>query len=191
MLPLEFYLQEDTLSIAKQLLGKRLSTQINGKYTAGHIVETEAYLGPEDKASHAYGNRRTERTAPMFMNGGIAYVYLCYGIHEMFNVVVQEEGLPHAILIRSIVPDEGLDIMFERCRKTKVRGLSDGPGKLCKALGIDRDLNRVSLRSKSINISEAGIHPSPEEIEIGARIGIDYAGEHAALPYRFVWRPKL
>ncbi len=187
ILPESFYQRADTLSIAQELIGKVIITQIGGHRCEGIINETEAYLGTLDKASHSYGGRHTERTSVMYGAGGRSYVYLCYGIHEMFNVVTHRAGEPHAILIRSIIPLEGMDAMISRCNKSKLKGLTDGPGKLCKAMGIDRSLNDQSLQSYELQIRDSGLVIPKKEIYIGARVGVDFAGEDAKLPYRFLW----
>ncbi|NNC82250.1 MAG: DNA-3-methyladenine glycosylase [Flavobacteriales bacterium] len=190
MLPPNFYLDASTLDIARQLLGKVIRTEREGQVTSGIINETEAYLGIEDRAAHSYNDRRTARTETMYARGGIAYVYLCYGIHEMFNVVVQEEGVPHAILVRSVIPMEGLDIIHRRRAMTRSKGLSDGPGKLCQALAIDRRMDGITLDSPELSLWEEGHRVPQDEIQVGPRIGVDYAGEDALLPYRFLWQPS-
>lgn len=190
-LSLEFYQGSDTLSIARALIGKVLRTEIDGKRCAGIINETEAYLGSQDRASHSYGGRHTQRTAVMYEPGGISYIYLCYGIHEMFNVVTHIQSEPHAVLIRSLIPYEGEITMMERCNKKSLKGLSDGPGKVCKAMGIDRSLNGISLDSDMLSISDQGIVVPDSEIQVGPRIGVDFAKEDALLPYRFLWEPPV
>lgn len=183
-----YYLQTDVVHLAKDLIGKRLCTRIDGIYTSGLISETEAYAGVEDKASHAYGGRFTARTKTMYAKGGTAYVYLCYGVHQLFNVVTHDEGVPHAVLIRGIKPEEGLEYMLERRKRPNEKGLSDGPGKLSKALGIGAEHNAISLLDDTIWIEHTSIDVSEQAIEIGPRIGIDYAEEHKDLPYRFLWK---
>ena len=187
-LPESYYLQTDVIAIAKDLIGKRLCTQIGGFYTSGLISETEAYAGVTDKASHAYGNRFTERTKTMFAQGGIAYVYLCYGIHHLFNVVTNIEGIPHAVLVRATIPETGIDVMLERRNFKNEKGLADGPGKMSKALGISTKHNGFSLLENEIWIEETDIKIPDYQIQIGPRIGIDYAEEDKDLPYRFVWK---
>jgi DNA-3-methyladenine glycosylase len=185
-LPQSFYLGNDVLSISKNLLGKYVFTCIDGAITGGYIVETEAYNGTIDKASHAYGNRQTSRTKTMFIQGGIAYVYLCYGIHEMFNVVTSVEGEPHAILIRAIQPTEGLDIMLHRRNMTALKStITSGPGSVAKALGISRQINGISLQSDILWIENRGLIFNDDDIAAVPRIGVAYAGEDALLPYRF------
>lgn len=181
-----FFLGEDVVHLAKQLIGKRLVTHLDGQLTSGIISETEAYGGVTDKASHAYGGRHTERTKTMYAVGGTTYVYLCYGIHNLFNVVTNQEGIPHAILIRGIVPDAGIDLMKERRKFTKTKGLADGPGKLSKAMGIDLTLNNHDLFGEQIWIEESGHEVSDNLIKATPRIGIDYAEEHKDLPWRFL-----
>ena len=185
-LPHSFYLGTDVVEISKQLLGKYLFTCIDGLLTGGYIVETEAYNGAVDKASHAYGNRRTNRTEIMFHEGGIAYIYLCYGIHEMLNVVTSTEGHAQAILIRAIEPTTGIDIMQARRNMEIVKpNITAGPGSVAKALGIDRKLNGVSLQSDELWIEDRGLNFTDEQIATVPRIGVAYAGEDALLPYRF------
>ncbi|MDP6908041.1 MAG: DNA-3-methyladenine glycosylase [Flavobacteriales bacterium] len=189
-LPLQFYNRDDVVLIAKELIGKVLCTNINNRITKGIITETEAYAGVTDKASHAYGNRRTNRTEVMYGKPGISYVYLCYGVHSLFNVVTNKEGIPHAVLIRSIHPVDGLDtIRARRGRKQLLHKLADGPGKVCSALGIKFNLhNRIDLKDEKIWIEDSDITVEPTEIITGPRIGVEYAKEDALLPYRFLWK---
>jgi DNA-3-methyladenine glycosylase len=185
-LPESYYLSNDVVGISKDLLGKYLFTCIEGVTTGGYIVETEAYNGVVDKASHAFGNRITPRTKTMFMQGGIAYVYLCYGIHEMFNIVTSVEGHPQAILIRAIQPTEGIEAMQVRRNMPVLKpNITAGPGSVAKALGISRNINAFSLQSDSIWLEDRGLHFPDEEIKAGPRIGVAYAAEDALLPYRF------
>lgn len=186
ILPQEFYIRKNVVQIAKELLGKKLVTNINGVTTSGIIVETEAYAGVEDKASHAYGGRRTERTETMYAIGGTAYVYLCYGIHHLFNVVTNIEGIPHAVLIRGLEPVDGIDTMLERRRKPKlIPSLTAGPGALSEALCIKTLHSGLSLLSGEITIEDVGIKFKPREVVTGTRVGVAYAGEDAYAPYRF------
>jgi DNA-3-methyladenine glycosylase len=183
--PRRFYTRGDTLLIARELLGQRLVVPTGeGSRVAGRIVETEAYLGPEDRASHAFGNRRTPRTEPMFGVGGTAYVYFIYGMYFQFNVVTGIESVPHAVLVRAVEPVEGLEIMRARRPVKDERNLTAGPGKLCMAMGIDLRLNRADLLGHSVWI-EKDQSIAAREIASGPRIGIDYAGEYAAMPWRF------
>lgn len=185
-LPHSFYLSHDVVELSRQLLGKYLFTYVDGLFTGGYIVETEAYNGVIDKASHAFGNRRTARTETMFAEGGRAYVYLCYGIHEMFNVVTASEGTPHAILIRAIVPTEGIEIMQGRRNMPVLKpNITAGPGSVAKALGINRKLNSVFLTGDAIWLEDRGLTFTDEEVYAGPRIGVAYAGDDAFLPYRF------
>lgn len=185
-IPQSFYLGTDVVAISKALLGKYLFTSINGIISGGYIVEAEAYNGAVDKASHAYDNRRTPRTEVMFREGGIAYVYLCYGIHEMLNIVTSTEGHAQAILIRAIHPTDGIDLIMERRKMEKLKSnITAGPGSVAKALGIDRRLNGHSLQSDVLWLEDRGLNFRDEQIAAVPRIGVDYAGEDALLPYRF------
>lgn len=190
-LSLSFYLQDDVVHIARALLGKALFTRIGGRLTGGIITETEAYRGPEDKASHAYNNRRTPRTETMFQTGGVAYVYTCYGIHQLLNVVTNVEDIPHAVLIRALHPTHGLAAMSKRRNKpAHDPTLTKGPGSLTQALGITKEHNGIAFDSSLLWIEETS-HAIPSHlIQATPRIGIDYAAEHAILPWRF-HVPKL
>ena len=182
----EYYQHEDPVVLARNLLGKVLCTRIGGTDTSGIIVETEAYFGIRDKASHAYGGRRTNRTETMYSKGGIAYVYLCYGMHHLFNVVSSVQDDPHAILIRAIEPLTGIPVMEERRRMPASKAaISSGPGSAAKALGIDRSFNAKDLGGSEIWIEDQGIRYPDEAIAAGPRVGIAYAQEHALLPWRF------
>ena len=146
-----FYLQESAVKVARQLLGKELCTKINGKLTSGIITETEAYMGVEDKASHAWNNRRTQRTEIMYRQGGVAYVYLCYGIHSLFNVVTNIQDVPHAVLIRSIFPKRGFELIKKRRPVNKpLKQIASGPGMVSQALGIDCSMTGTSLLGNKI-----------------------------------------
>ncbi|MFW5706312.1 MAG: DNA-3-methyladenine glycosylase [Bacteroidota bacterium] len=182
----DYFIRNDTLWMARDLIGKYLCTRLNGNtVTAGIITETEAYLGSVDRASHAYGNRRTARTNTMFMAGGIAYVYLCYGIHHLFNIVTNTENIPHAILIRGIFPVDGLEIMEQRIQKKLPLHLN-GPGKLTLALGIKTLHDATSLEGGTIWLEDRSLLIDPKLVKTTPRIGVDYAGEDASLPWRFV-----
>lgn len=184
--PLPFYMQQDVVDIARSLLGKILHTALDGHYTAGIIVETEAYNGVIDKASHAYGNRRTKRTEVMYAQGGVAYVYLCYGIHHLFNVVTNVAGVPHAVLIRALEPLHGIDVMMERRHKLKADfSITKGPGSVAQALGLHTRHSGETLLGPAIWITEAKEEMNQKEIIASPRIGVDYAQEDALLPYRF------
>lgn len=185
-LDLSFYQRNDTLKICKDLLGKVLVTNINNNITTGRIVEAEAYLGANDKASHSYNNKKTQRTEVMFLNGGISYVYLCYGIHYLFNIVVGEQNNSCAILIRAIQPLKGINIMLKRRKLSyATKNLTNGPGKLAQALGITAKLNKQLLINNMIWIEDHEIKLEKKDILSSPRIGVDYAGDDAKLPYRF------
>jgi DNA-3-methyladenine glycosylase len=183
-----FFQSNDVLAIAKALLGKYLITNIDGEMTAGKIVETEAYRGPDDKGSHAFNNKRTNRTEVVFGEGGHAYVYLCYGIHHLFNVVTGEKDWPHCVLIRAIEPSDNIKVMLKRRRFEALKPqLTSGPGVMSKALGIEVRHNGVDLchPQSPIRIADRGIRISTEQIIASPRVGIDYAGECAAWDWRF------
>lgn len=186
-LSIDFYQNNNVCEVAKQLIGKVLVTYFEHTLTTGRIVETEAYNGVVDKASHAYGGRFTNRTAVMYEPGGIAYVYLCYGIHHLFNVVTNEASIPHAVLIRGIEPVEGIDTMLHRCKKSKLdHSVGRGPGNVTKALDIKTSHTGISLQASSLFISDDGWKTPQENILATPRIGVDYAEEDALLPYRFM-----
>lgn len=181
-----FYQQEDVVFLAKSFLGKVIVTKISGVVTSGIITETEAYAGIHDRASHAFGNRHTERTAPMYLDGGIAYVYLIYGIYSLFNIVTAPAGTPHAVLVRAIHPLDGIETMIKRRKRKPGRGFTDGPGKLSMALGIHYSDSGEDLSGNRIWIEDRGITPKKAEIIASPRIGVEYAGDDANKPYRFV-----
>lgn len=184
-LPLSFYLRNDVVKIAQDLLGKILVTNWNGEYTSGRIVETEAYAGEADKASHA-SKGRTARTEVMFEQGGKAYVYLCYGIHQMFNIVTNKKGIPHAILIRGVEPINGIDIMLARTGKKKLdETLTRGPGNVGKAFGFHTSQCGLLVTSKELFIADDGFLVTKSMTGTSARIGVGYAGDHAEWHYRF------
>lgn len=185
-LPYSFYQQDNVTDLAVQLLGKQLLTLVDGKLTGGTIVETEAYNGIADKASHAYGGRFTPRTSTMYEAGGVSYVYLCYGIHHLFNVVTGPNGTPHAVLVRGIMPTIGIETMLERRKMGSLAPrITAGPGALAQALAINKSLNAKDLMGEEIWIEDNGISFSPAEIVASPRIGVDYAQDHALLPWRF------
>jgi DNA-3-methyladenine glycosylase len=191
-LPESYYHNTDTVAISRDLIGKYLFTCIDGILTGGYIVETEAYTGVNDKAAHSYGGKLTPRTRTMYMRGGLSYVYLCYGIHEMFNIVVGDEGQPHAILIRAVQPTDGLDVMMIRRNLDTLKpNITKGPGSVAKALGISRRINAVSLQSDVIWVEDRGLTFPDYEVAAGPRVGVDYAGEDALLPYRFYVRGNI
>ncbi len=180
-----FYTNPNVVQIAQELIGCKLCTSINGVLTAGIIVETEAYNGRTDKACHAFPDKRTPRTQVMYEKGGIAYVYFVYGMHYLFNVVTNKKEMADAVLIRAIEPTIGLEEMYAR-RKMNKNGkiLTGGPARLAQALGIDKQLNGKSLTGNKVWI-EPRSSDFDEELEATKRIGVDYAGEDANLPWRF------
>lgn len=191
-----FFRRTDTIQIARDLLGKVLITNLEGQTTAGMIVETEAYNGAQDKACHAFGRRFTKRTQVMYMEGGAAYVYLCYGLHHLFNIVTNIADTPHAVLIRAAEPIIGIDAMLQRTGKPKPDAtLTKGPGNMSKAFGITKLHTGLLLNTDELFIANPtyaqkafGIsvpEVAEKDIIITPRIGVDYAGEDAALPYRF------
>jgi DNA-3-methyladenine glycosylase len=182
-----FFSRPNVIEISRQLLGKYLFTRIGrAGITGGIITETEAYAGPEDRASHAYGNRRTRRTETMFKRGGVAYVYLCYGMYPLFNIVTNTENIPHAILIRAIQPTHGIPAILKRRKKSKLdRSVACGPGMLCMALGIDVRHNGEDLTGKRIWLEDHNNRLEPGQIKASPRIGVEYAGSHAKRPWRF------
>lgn len=181
-----FYERDDILQIAKELLGKILVTKWKGTFTSGRIVEVEAYMGITDKASHAFGGRRTNRNEIMYADGGVAYVYLCYGIHHLFNVVTNSKKIPHAILVRALEPIKGIDEMLHRVGKDRLdNSLTKGPGNLSKALGLFTFHSGQSLLSKDLFIGSDDFVYNKNEIIASPRIGVDFAGKDALLPYRF------
>lgn len=178
-----FYQRNDVVSIAKELLGKRLCTNINGALTSGIIVETEAYSGRNDKACHANNGKLTKRTSVMFEEGGLAYVYLCYGIHNLFNIVTNTKGNADAVLIRAIEPDSGLNLMNERRGFPKRKyAVGSGPGCLSQALGIDQAHYGISLMDKTIWVEKGR---QINELQSSPRVGVGYAGKDALKPWRF------
>lgn len=192
IIPDEFYLSEDVVGLARDLIGKLLVIQNGNSLKVSVITETEAYAGVTDRASHAWNGRRTARTDIMYSKGGVCYVYLCYGIHHLLNFVTAPEGIPHAVLIRSILPLRGFESVndAEIERKTIVRS-GIGPGRLSKLLGIDMRMNGQSLYNKDkIWIEDAGINFSGF-VKITKRIGVEYAGKDAELPYRFVVESEI
>lgn len=185
-----FYRRQDVTRVARDLLGKALFTRIEGKITAGIIVETEAYSWKE-RGCHAYNNRMTARNAVMFGEGGHAYVYLCYGMYNLFNVVTNREGKADAVLIRALEPVEGLATMLKRTGARKPARVTSGPGKLTRALGIDRKHNGVSLTSGHVWLEDAGVKVGRGLTLAGPRIGIDYAGVDALLDWRYTIKDNI
>lgn len=187
-----FYNRADVVNIARELLGKVLVTQWDGAITSGRIVETEAYRGITDRASHAWNGRRTRRTEIMYDNGGKGYIYLCYGIHHLFNVVTNIKDTPHAVLIRAVEPLEGISTMLQRTGKKKPdRTLTSGPGNVAKALGLLVSHSGISLLDEAVFIADDGYALKKKDIVATTRIGVDYAGEDALLPYRFFIRDNI
>lgn len=186
-LPRSFYLREDVLQITKELLGKFLITKINGRLTGGMITEAEAYAGEIDSASHAFKGRRTRRTEIMFAHGGTAYVYICYGIHHLFNVVTNQQNIPHAILIRGIEPTEGIDRMLKRRNmKALSYSLTAGPGALAAAMGIRVNHTGLDLLGDTIWIEDRGVKIPSQKIIPTIRVGVESSGKDARLPYRYI-----
>ena len=185
-LPQELFLTADVTRVARQLLGKVVITEQDGVVTSGLIVETEAYSHRE-RGCHAYQNRLTERNRAMFMEGGHAYVYLCYGIHHMLNVVTNRAGVGDAVLIRALQPLEGIEVMMQRMKAPSPKKITSGPGKLAKAMAINRTYNGLRFNHSSIRL-EQGDTLRRSQVVASQRIGIDYAGEDAKLPWRFYWK---
>ncbi len=181
-----FYERTNVVKIAQELLGKILVTSFDDIVTAGRIVETEAYNGIVDKASHAFGSRRTSRTEIMFGHGGFSYVYLCYGIHHLFNVVTNKNDVPHAILIRALEPVAGIEQMLLRTGKMQLDySLTKGPGNVSKALGVKTIHTGIDLTGDKIFITDDNYLLKKKDVVAATRIGVDYAAEDALLPYRF------
>ncbi|HUF05428.1 MAG TPA: DNA-3-methyladenine glycosylase [Aridibacter sp.] len=184
-LPATFYRRQDTLKVARDLLGKKMVVpDETARRVSGRIVEVEAYLGVEDKAAHSYGGRFTERTKVMFGFGGTAYVFFVYGMYHQLNVVTGPDDSPHVVLIRAIEPLENLEKMRERRGEMPDRNLTSGPGKLCIALGIDKSFYGEDLSGERIWLEDAP-PAAGSEIASGPRIGIDYAEEYSKKPWRF------
>jgi len=188
IIPQSYYQSMDVLGLSKDLLGKYLVSNVGGKFTAGMIVETEAYRAPDDKACHAYANKRTPRTETMFAIGGTCYVYICYGIHNLFNIVTAPEGIAHAILVRAIDPSDGLDIMEKR-RKMPIskKASCNGPGKFTRCMDITKAQNGIDLSSKHspLWIEDRGVKIAKKNIIKGPRVGMSTAEECAHWPWRF------
>lgn len=186
-LPQSFYLRADVIATARALIGKVLVTNLNGEYTSGIISETEAYNGVVDRASHAFNGRRTQRNETMYAEGGTGYVYICYGMHHLFNVVTNKRDVPHAVLIRNILPLDGIPFMEKRRRKPVTnKNFSTGPGTASVALGIYKLHNGESLSGNKIWIEDRKIKIRDSQILVMPRIGVESAGEDAFLPYRFL-----
>ncbi len=182
----EFYLRPNVVTIAKDLLGKVLVTKLNNQLTSGIICETEAYNGIVDKASHSYGGRRTKRTETMYGKGGTAYIYLCYGIHHLFNVVTNHTDTPHAVLIRGIVPLDGIPEILKRKKISRSKkNMGIGPGNVSTCLGLHKDFDNTNLLENKLRTEHRENNLTQKNITNGPRIGVDYAGEDAKLHYRF------
>ncbi len=176
--------------IARYFLGKVLCVQAADGYAEGMITETEAYGGVKDAASHAFGNRRTPRTEVMYASGGVAYVYFCYGMHRMFNIVTGLQDSPEAVLVRAVQISAGHELVRQRRPRVKEKDWASGPGRVCAALGIGLHHNRHDLIGETIWIEDRGIIPLAREVKRTPRIGVDYAGKWALKPWRFVWTKK-
>ena len=186
LLPKTYYLHHDVVFLAKDLIGKYLFSKIGGQLCGGIITETEAYKGIEDRACHAFGGRRTKRNEMMYAEGGVAYVYLCYGMHPLLNVVTNQKDTPDAILIRAIYATHGEELMLKRTGKPQMnQQVTNGPGKVTKALGITLTDNGEPLQNKRIWIENRNLDLSKTEVLATTRIGVSYAGADALLPYRF------
>jgi len=184
-LPRDFYTRSNVVTVARDLLGKLLVVPADdGQRVSGTIVEVEAYRGPQDRAAHSFGGRRTKRTEPMYGIGGTAYVFFVYGMYYQFNVVTNVAEHPHAVLIRAVEPVEGIDLMRERRHGQLDHNLTNGPGKLCIALGIDRKLDASDLLGDRVWLEDRENLPR-SRIATGPRIGIDYAEEWKDKPWRF------
>jgi DNA-3-methyladenine glycosylase len=183
-IPRRFY-EQNTLDVARQLLGKYLVRQHSDGTTIGRIVETEAYIGPDDQACHA-SRGRTPRTEIMFGQAGHAYVYLIYGFHFMLNIVTEAIDMPAAVLLRAVEPSAGVELMQARRGTQPLRSLASGPGKLCQAFAIDRKPNGGDLCGDVIYLEDRG-EPAPKFVTT-PRIGVEYAGKWKRKPWRFLIR---
>ncbi len=189
-LTIDFYDRQDVVTIAKELLGKVLVTKFNGIVTSGRICETEAYIAVTDKASHSFGGKRTDRNEHMYAAAGTSYVYICYGMHHLFNVVTNKKDIPDAVLIRAVEPMTGIEDMLIRTgKKVLDNTLTKGPGNVGKALGISKAHSGLSLLKNELYVADDGFKLTEAQIGISKRIGIDGAGAVSiALPYRFYIR---
>ncbi|MES2307253.1 MAG: DNA-3-methyladenine glycosylase, partial [Verrucomicrobiota bacterium] len=184
------YENSDPVDRARYFLGKLLCVRSARGIISGWITETEAYGGVEDKACHGFAGRRTPRTENLFAKGGIAYVYLCYGIHPLLNFVTGESDQPKAVLIRGVKIAEGREIVSKNRKGIREKNWSDGPGKLSQSMGIQMKDNGISLLGNRIWVEDHGIAVPLREIEVTPRIGVDYAGEWALKKWRFLWKPQ-
>ncbi len=188
-LPLQFYQHPDVILIARELIGKIIITKIGGLTTSARIVETEAYIGLTDKASHSFGGKRTARNEHMYAAAGIAYVYICYGMHHLFNVVTNKKEIPDAVLIRAVDPLKGIDVMLKRTgKKVLDNTLTKGPGNAAKALGISKMHSGTNLLGAEIYIADDGFELNKQLVGASKRIGVESAGAAADYPYRFYLR---
>ena len=185
-IPLSFYTRKDVVEIAKDLIGKIIVTNFDGNITSGRIVETEAYVALTDKASHSFGGKRTAKNEHMYAGAGTAYVYICYGLHQMMNIVTNDKDIPDAVLIRAVEPIEGIDAMLKRTGKpTLDKTLTRGPGNVGKALGIFKHHSGNHLLGNKIYLMDDHFKINKEQIGTSARIGVESAGADSLLPYRF------
>ncbi len=185
-LPTHFYKRTDVLLIAKELIGKIVVTNFNSVITSGRIVETEAYVAITDRASHSFAGKRTARNEHMYAAAGTAYVYICYGMHHLFNVVTNAANVPDAVLIRAVEPIAGIDTMLRRTGKLKLdNNLTKGPGNAAKALGISKRHSGFNLINDEIYIADDGFEMAETSIGMSSRIGVEGSGDAALLPYRF------
>ena len=185
------YLDPRPTRAARFFLGKVLCVRAADGYAEGLITETEAYGGIEDAASHAFGNRRTARTEIMYAPGGAAYVYFVYGMHRMFNIVTGQRDSPEAVLVRAVKITAGQEVVRRRRKGIAEKDWASGPGRVCSALGIEMDYNRHDLLAgDKIWIEDRGVPVPAREVKQTPRIGVDYAGEWAKKPWRFVWSPQ-
>ena len=184
----DYFLTDDVVALARDLIGKFLFTRVDGQLTGGIISETEAYKGTSDRASHAFGGRRTHRNDMMYHEGGVAYVYLCYGMHHLLNFVSNAEDIPDAVLIRGIIPTHGEELMLQRTRKRSITpDIGSGPGKVSKLLGLTVADNGLPLCGEKLWIEDRSLLVPDDSVKVTPRIGVDYAGEDAKLPYRFLY----
>ena len=185
-IPLSFYTRKDVVEIAKDLIGKIIVTNFDGSITSGRIVETEAYVAITDKASHSFGGKRTARNEHMYAAAGTAYVYICYGMHQMMNIITNDKNIPDAVLIRAVEPLEGINIMLQRTgKKTLDKTLTRGPGNVGKALGIFKHHSGNLLLGNKIYLMNDNAKINEEQIGTSVRIGVESAGADSLLPYRF------
>ena len=185
-LPVQFYKRTDVVLIARELIGKIIVTNFDGLITSGRIVETEAYIGLTDRASHSHGGKRTARNEHMYASAGTTYVYICYGMHHLFNVVTNKKDVPDAVLVRAVEPLKGINIMLKRTGKLKLdNSLTKGPGNAAKALGISKNHSGNNLLKNEIYIADDGFEIDNTLMGISKRIGVESAGDAALLPFRF------